>query len=404
MKSILLPTILGLFSFVNYVSAGTPTFYPANHENIRWVGRRIFNADGGITIDWENTFGTFTIVNATIVSAIISDNSTGGARFAVYMNNVNVSATIKDPNQNAADVPNLRIATLVTANAQKLQYPLASRSGIAGSSPTMYSLKLLTEPQFIGDNTYNNVLTIDGISTDGVLLPLNSATIPTRRIEILGDSLTAGYGSGFDDPVGSDGQPLPCGGGTLIDDVSNTYGNLLCTNFSADCTIEAVSGITLMTGHPNLPELWDYELGSMIEPGWSGHSIPYNAKEFVPQVEIINLGENDWHSNCPSSPSCIANFTQKYVDFVKHIDSTYTAVGGSNITYFLIIAPHEAGQSVAVIPAANQLKSEGFNAYFVNGTVDSSLYPGGCGGHPGPTIHHASFLRMQPIIASIMGW
>jgi hypothetical protein len=45
--------------------------------------------------------------------------------------------------------------------------------------------------------------------------------------------------------------------------VTNSYGWLLCGNFSADCRWEASSGITLETGHPNLPNLFPYTLGAM---------------------------------------------------------------------------------------------------------------------------------------------
>ncbi len=72
---------------------------------------------------------------------------------------------------------------------------------------------LLTEFQFIGDKSDAQALLVDGFLTDGTPQP---APAPRkRRIEFLGDSLTAGYGSGFDQPPGT-----TCGGGTLIDDVS----------------------------------------------------------------------------------------------------------------------------------------------------------------------------------------
>jgi len=68
----------------------------------------------------------------------------------------------------------------------------------------------------------------------------------------------------------------------------------------------------------------------------------------------------------------------------------------------LIIAPHEAGQSVSIIPAVSTLKQQGFNVAFMNATVNVS--PGGCGGHPGPSQHHAAFLALQPQVAEFMQW
>jgi hypothetical protein len=57
-------------------------------------------------------------------------------------------------------------------------------------------------------------------------------------------------------------QSTTCGGGGLTDDQGVSYGALLCANFSASCTMEAVSGMTLYTGQSfNLPLTWDWELG-----------------------------------------------------------------------------------------------------------------------------------------------
>ena len=73
------------------------------------------------------------------------------------------------------------------------------------------------------------------------------------------------------------------------------------------------------------------------------------------------------------------------------------------ITFFLTIGPHEHGQSTAILPAVQQLQASGVNARFLNATV-GDFGTIGCGGHPGITIHHASFLRAQPVIAAVMGW
>ena len=104
--------------------------------------------------------------------------------------------------------------------------------------------------------------------------------------------------------------------------------------------------------------------------------------------------------------------------------STFFTKAGSNLTYSLasrsaikdscltytvqlLIEPSFIqfihGQSSAIIPAVAELKEKGVNAVFLNATVPD-FGTIGCGGHPGVTIHHASFLRAQPIIAAAMGW
>ena len=169
-----------------------------------------------------------TVCDATSVSAVITDTTAGGARFGVWVNTSNVS----DPR--APSVPNLRVATFFSSEGVNLSYALASRSAIKQACVT-YTLQLLIEPAFIQDYSPDHVLTVEGLQTDGHLIATPEPAV-RRSIEILGDSLTAGYGAGFDLPHS---QSKTCGGGGLTDDQGVSYGALLCANFSARCTMEA---------------------------------------------------------------------------------------------------------------------------------------------------------------------
>jgi hypothetical protein len=384
-----------------------PVSIPASDARIRWVGRRVLAPSGGYTVDWEGTQAMFTVTNATTIAVKISDTTGSGARIGVWVQNAgsasssSSSLTPRDPNPSGDEVPNFRVATLITGPGAGLTYQLGSRAAIAGETQT-WTLVVLTEPSFIKDSAPDSILTIDAVVTDGRLLPAPQPS--ARRIEFLGDSLTAGYGAGFDAPVNaSSGGYLSCGAGELINDVSMTYGALLCANFSADCNWEAVSGVTLMAGNPNLPMYWAVELGGMLE--WKSGVLPFNATlDATPQAVVVNLGENDWNANCGSTPACIAKFTAAYVAFVEHLSAAYGDAAAKSIRFFATIGPHEKGQSVGILPAVAQLQGLGYKASFLNATVDSSLYPPGCGGHPGPSIHRASFEAAQPVIAAAMGW
>lgn len=296
-----------------------------------------------------------------------------------------------DPNPYSDASPSLRSLTFVTGPGQRIPYTLGSRSAIANQTAS-YTVVLLTEGSFIQDSDDSASLIVEGFVTDGVVIPVPRPST-SRRIEFLGDSLTAGYGSGFDFPPNA----RACGAGVLINDWLNSYGALLCANFSAECTTEAVSGITLFTGNPNLPKIWDFEL--------LHRSTAYNASRFVPDAVVINLGENDWNANCGNSSTCISEFTAAYVTFVEHIANTYQKAASSpslNQTFFLTIGPHEKGQSVGILPAVSALQEKGINAVFLNATVSGLV--SGCGGHPGPTIHRAAAARAWPVIAQVMGW
>ena len=382
-------------------AAPSASFIPANDPLLEWTGRRIPASGGqGWSIDWEGTRMRATVCNATSVGAVITDTTAGGARFGVWLN---TTSNASDPQAAPLHVPDLRVATFFTTEGANLSYALASRSAIKQAACVTYTLQLLIEPAFIQDDSPSHVLTVEGLRTDGRLVATPEPAA-RRSMEILGDSLTAGYGAGFDLPHA---QSKTCSGGGLTDDQGTSYGALLCANFSARCTMEAVSGVTLYTGRGfNLPLTWDWELGGMLQNKWpAGSMVPYDASRFKPDAVLINLGENDWGGGrCGTTPGCPANFTRAYVEYVHHMSEVYAKAGKKEaITFFLTIGPHKHGQSAAILPAVEQLKAGGVNAVFLNATVpDYGTI--GCGGHPGVTIHRASFMRAQPVIAAAMGW
>jgi hypothetical protein len=366
------------------------TFVTANDPSVRWVGRKLLMPNNGYAVDWEGAAAKLTVTNATFLTATIADNSRKGARFAVYFNNTASTSA------NTADAaPNLLVGRLLTS-AGSGTYPLVTGRGSTVEETITVTLQLLTEPAFIGDASPEETLTIAGFETDGVVGPAPPAS--ARRIEYLGDSLTAGYGSGFDFPAGA----VACGAGTMINDVANSYGAQLCNAFGADCQWEAVSGVTLEEGGEGLgglPSQWPFVLGSMTSSGWANATVLQDFGAWVPQAIVINLGENDW----PKPRGGVTGFTAAYVAFVETIVASY-AVPVSQIVFFATIGPHEKGQSEGIIPAVSQLAAAGYTISFLNATVQEDLYPKGCGGHPGPSVHKAMAARAQPVLAEVMGW
>lgn len=198
-------------------TSAAPAFVPATDAALAWTGRRLPTPAGGMQIDWEGTEVSFRVANATIVGLNISDASLSGTRLGVYLQQ--------------GGLPGFRIATLVTSPHQSF-YTLAAGGSIKGQD-ALYRVVNLIEPQFIQDGA-GNPLVVDGVWTDGVVQP--PPPRPTaRRIDFLGDSLTAGYGSAFDQPT----PTTECGGGTYLDDVTNDYSAVLCEGFGAECQYEA---------------------------------------------------------------------------------------------------------------------------------------------------------------------
>lgn len=126
---------------------------------------------------------------------------------------------------------------------------------------------------------------IGNITTDGTINTVNAA--PMRQVEIIGDSITVGYGL--------DGT-YPCTNTAALEDNPLTYGALAAEALGADYSVIAWSGKGLTrniaTGEPDtsplMPELYT-RYGANDADG--SYTFPV---AWTPQAVVINLGTNDF--------------------------------------------------------------------------------------------------------------
>lgn len=298
--------------------------------------------------------------------------------------------------------PTARVATLVTSRPQSL-YTLGAGAQIRGLGPSgllKVRVELLTEWSHLRDS-FGSTFEIVAIVTDGVVAP--APPQPSRRLLVLGDSLSAGPGAGFTTPPSG----APCGDGVLLNDWGFTWNALLCRNFSAACEVIAASGQTI-TGAPyNIPKSYPFALGAMGEPGWPPDArAPWRAPV---DAVFVELGENDCHAfNC-SAPPGRATLAAAYVALARTLAATQPA--GAGLPVFFTLANHEAGQSAAMGDAVAALRGEGFQRVaLLNGTspnVDPATganIANGCAGHPSAAQNALAFERMRPVVAAALGW
>lgn len=140
----------------------------------------------------------------------------------------------------------------------------------------------------------------------GTLLP-PPAPRP-RRIEIIGDSISAGYGNESTDPTTS-----------FSPDTQNhylTYGAIAARKLSADLVTVAWSGKGVSTnrGTPDpvlMPELWRYAVPQR-KSRWS-----FDGPD--PDAVLIALGDNDFAAGMQKSP----DFAGAYARFVDEVRAEY---------------------------------------------------------------------------------
>ncbi|WP_437567317.1 SGNH/GDSL hydrolase family protein [Sorangium sp. So ce542] len=145
----------------------------------------------------------------------------------------------------------------------------------------------------------------------GELLPV--APAPERRIEVIGDSISAGYGI--------DGADETC---PFTSDTENNYlaySSMIGRLLDADTTIVAWSGRGVVRNYddeaaPTMPEIYGRTIADEEQPAWDFSS-------WVPQVVVINLGTNDFSINVPGDAQFRAPFTNAYEGLVDTVRENY---------------------------------------------------------------------------------
>ncbi|KAK8093707.1 hypothetical protein PG997_000392 [Apiospora hydei] len=219
-------------------------------------------------------------------------------------------------------------------------------------------------------------------TTDGTLSPLPAA--PARRIELIGDSITVGYGL--------EGV-FPCTNTADKEGATKTYGALTARNLSADYSLVAWSGKGLTRNYvsptpdtsPLMPELWTR-----------------------PPVDIvvINLGTNDFSYQDGVRPQLdAAAYSAAMVRFATAVHAKYPRAA-----MFITSSPSigddsaekaKTKQNKALQDAIAKL---GFEAHFVNFVAqDTSNNNIGCDYHPSAKTHQQMAVVLTDAIKKVLG-
>ncbi|QYR24002.1 GDSL family lipase [Paenibacillus sp. sptzw28] len=156
-------------------------------------------------------------------------------------------------------------------------------------------------------------------AVDGIQPTQDSA----RKIEFIGDSITAGYG--VDDEVKEHGFS------TATEDVTKTYAFKTAAALQADYSIVAYSGYGIISGYTGSDEKVDSQLvpdyydkmgrsDGRIDGTIEVMSIPWDFDKFLPDLIVINLGTND-DSYALDDAEKQAQYRDAYVEFLKQVRS-----------------------------------------------------------------------------------
>ena len=218
---------------------------------------------------------------------------------------------------------------------------------------------------------------------------------PTRRLEFVGDSITAGYCNLLWVPDIDRHKTNR----SNIESFWLSWPTRTCEALGAECHTAAWSGFALTHSHfcdkpVTMPEIWERTLASDDKADWA-----FDA--WKPQAVVINLGTNDWHGvpddwSTPLVSSFVANFTQTYHDFVDRIVSVY----GPSTHVFVAVGPMTLGYLLPAQWVVGNATAKGQKAHLLN---QSGFSHGDCG-HPSFQSDEAMAEAAAAAIASELGW
>lgn len=178
-------------------------------------------------------------------------------------------------------------------------------------------------------------------------------TVPARRMEIIGDSISAGYGDEGD-------RFAPNCDWQATENSDLTYGAVAARALGADIHIIAYSGIGMAKSLKDVPAT----MPEIYERIFDSESTKWDFSKYTPQLVVINLGTNDYNAGVDTNA-----YKTAYQGFL-------TTVRGHYPDAFIYCASQDdslAAEIKEVVDAKNDPKIQ---------YVPLSGNGGGCDWHP----------------------
>jgi lysophospholipase L1-like esterase len=265
--------------------------------------------------------------------------------------------------------------------------PLAMGLAAGDHDVTLYKL---TEP-LVGETEFHG-FEVEG----GELLPYFAP--PGRTIEIIGDSISAGYGN--------EGTAPECPFSPATENHYLTYGALAARALGAELVTVAWSGKGVFSNAGSatdvipMPPLWERTLPARDDSRWDFSLIE-------PDVVVVNLGTNDFSPNNLDQ----APFADAYRAFVDKVRDTYPGAA-----LFCVLGPSlsdfwpEGATTLtrareAIRGTVDSLTSAGDSrVFFLEFPLITSSEGFGCDYHPTLATHARMAEQLEEAIASELGW
>ncbi|MEO7035604.1 MAG: SGNH/GDSL hydrolase family protein [Polyangiaceae bacterium] len=302
-----------------------------------------------------------------------------GTAISLRFQGTAISATLTDGGNNVFEVVVDGKHSVLPAQAGTKKYGLAT-----GLDNGAHDLVLYRRSEALfGETTFN------GFDLPAsAFLPGDPA--PSRRLEVIGDSISAGYGN--------EGT-FPCSFGAPTENHYLTYGALAARALQAELYTEAWSGIGMLRNNDGstvdtMPQLYPRTLPGSTTSVW-------NFVQYTPDAVLINLGSNDFAKGDPGLA-----FQMLYADFVEMLRGHYPAA-----RFFLAVGPTLDGasytQALAYLRGVVDTRATLGDQNLVVlefGTQDATADGIGCDYHPSRKTHQKMAEKMVSALKADLLW
>jgi len=269
---------------------------------------------------------------------------------------------------------------------------------VSGLSADAHEIRIMktSEPEWNDREPSPNWVTFHGLTLDAGNVSAPSTPRRQRRVEFIGDSITAGYCNlcpGASRPDLGDGVVAASLGSAVGDQsFALSWPTVLCERLDAECSTVAWSGMGLVKnccgGQTKMPEIWKRTLATDNTTNWDFSS-------WVPDALVVNLGTND------QGMSPTVDFVRAYEKLVHDARLMY----GNRVHVFLACGPMTEKYCDSVQKTLTNATESGIQAHFLDQRdfLNGSFGPRCCS-HPSAQVAAAMGAAAAEQIANELGW
>jgi lysophospholipase L1-like esterase len=227
---------------------------------------------------------------------------------------------------------------------------------------------------------------------------LQADPLPARRIEFIGNSITAGYGL--------DPRPVACKQGTWYDATHAwlAYGPRVSRRVNAQWMLSAISGIGMVRNWnspgPVMPSVYHG-----VFMAYADSTTMWDFHRYSPDLVIIALGTNDFSDGDGKTPRPALDgdaFVRDYTRFAADVRSRYPRAKMLLLTSAMLDAQKKqtlASYLQRVIDARAAAGDSTIARFSFKGR-----YTSGCDGHPDLAEQLRMADELEPEVRTRMGW